>query len=290
MRKAFSHKRKVNCKMAQYTIGVPYCFIRAIRSLSTDTLAASMGLRVLNAQGALHHDLPAQSAINLGDHTANTNVSINLFYQDVDVPDPTPQFPDGGSISWSFILTNSGHTDSSALVGALNNAANAVVGAFVGSGDITAEVAAGAIIGVQTLLQLLTANCDGVVAAVAVSLTAAELAQMTTGPINWAHLVNCPGTDSSVGCGGNSNYDVHYVIANRSLVTVPDLSGKSPAVAQQLVQQAGLLFSSASSRTGGPREAPHVEGQNPAPGSQVLPGTWVEAFIILPTPSGHPVP
>jgi len=80
--------------MAQYILGVPNCSIRAIRSVFSDTLVASMGLRVMNAQGALHHEWPPQS-VNLGDYGAGTLVDTNLSYQGVDVPDPTSQLPDG---------------------------------------------------------------------------------------------------------------------------------------------------------------------------------------------------
>ena len=190
----------------------------------------------------------------------------------------------------SFILTNAGHADLSALVGALNNAANAVTGALVSSKNITAEVAAGAIIGTQALVQLLTADCDGIVAALGLGFTAAELAQMTADPKNWLNQVNCPGTDSSAGCGGNSNYDVSYLIANRSLTTVPNLLGESPKGAEALAQQAGLFLSEITSQTGSPREAPHVESQNPASGSQVPPATWIEAVVIYPVPHGHQTP
>jgi hypothetical protein len=276
-------------QMTQYILGVPGCNIRQIRSLRSDTLVASVGLRVMNAQGGLHHDWPAQSA-NLGDYEALTFVDTNLFYRGIDVPDPTPQLPDGGAIYWSFILANAGHGDNSVLLSAANNAANAVVGALVSSGDITAEFVAGGIIGVQALLQLLTADCDGVVAALGFGFTAAELAQMTADPKNWLKKVNCPGTDSPVGCGDNSNYDVYYLITNRSLTTVPNLIGKSPKAADSLAQQAGLFLSSISSQTGSPREAPHVDDQNPAPGSQVPPATWITATIIYPPPHNGQTP
>jgi hypothetical protein len=96
--------------MAQYNLGIPSFRIHQIRSLLKDTLAASMSLRVFNAQGALHHDWPTQS-VNLGDYGPTTTVQTSLLYQNVDVPDPTSDLLDGGSISWSFILVNAGHTD-----------------------------------------------------------------------------------------------------------------------------------------------------------------------------------
>ena len=166
--------------MAKYTFGVPYCIINAIRSLETDTLIASAALRVMNAQGGLHHDWGATPSMDLGDFRAHSMVNANLF-SDVDVPDPTSDAPDGGAAYWSFILANAGHAkdDPTVAVTAINNAAAGVVGALVSSGNIMAELGAGLIVGAQALLQLLTANCDGLVAAFALGFTAAELAEMT---------------------------------------------------------------------------------------------------------------
>jgi hypothetical protein len=277
--------------MAQYTLAVPQCFIRQIRSLRNDTLVASMGLRVLNAQGALHHDWPALS-VNLGDHQKGTSVAIGLSYQDVDVPDPTSQLPDGGSIYWSFLLANMGHSDSG-TVAVLSKAADAIAGALAGklfdAGGLTPATlgAFAAVLGIQELLNLLTANCDGVVGVLGLALTAADLAQMSPD----LNQVNCPGTNSPAGCGANSNYDISYrIVANSALVTVPDLLGASPEVAQGLAQQAGLFFSSFASRTGSPHEIPHVDSQNPDPGSKVPPASSVQAIIIFPAPRGHPTP
>jgi hypothetical protein len=283
-------------QMAQYTLAVPHCRINQIRSAFSDTLFASVGLRVMNAQGGLHHDWPPQS-VSLGDHEAGGVVNTNLFYSDVDVPDPTPESPDGGAIYWTFLLTNAGHQDSSVIVDALNNAANDIAGGLAGKaldpgkvGSLPFLGLAAAVIGLQALLQLLTADCDGMVASLGVAATAAELAQMTSDPANTLHQHNCPGTDSPAGCGDNSNYDVAYSITNRSLVAVPDLIGESPEAAESLTQQAGLFLSVVSSQTGGPNEAPHVDGQNPDPGAQVPPGTWIEAFVVTPVPPGHETP
>jgi hypothetical protein len=281
-------KLKGGRQMAQYNLGIPSFRIHQIRSLLKDTLAGSMSLQVLNAQGALHHDWPTQS-VNLGDYGPTTTVQTNLLYQNVDVPDPTPDAPDGGSIAWSFVLVNAGHVDYSVLVGALNNAANAVVGALVSSGNVLAELVAGGIIGAQALVQLLTANCDGPVAALRLSFTAKELAQMTADPANWLNDVNCPGTTSPVGCGSNSNYTVYYSMINtNSLVIVPDLIGKSPQAAKALAQQAGFPFTTVSQYTGYRNQIPVVDDQIPGPGSQVPPASPIEAIVIYPDPHGNP--
>lgn len=278
--------------MAQYTLGVPSCYINNIRSLRTDTLVASVGLRVMNAQGALHQDWPPQS-VSLGDYESKTGVETNLFYLNVDVPDPTAALPDGGAIYWSFLLTNAGHSDS-AFVAIANKAIDAFAGALAGnilqSPSIANVVSLSGLLGLQELLNVLTANCDGIVAVLAVALTAKQLAQMTVDPKNWLHTQNCPGTSSPVGCGSNSNYDVTYVIANRAVTTVPNLIGQSPEGAVTLVQEAGLLLSEVRSQTGSPRQAPRVESQSPGSGTQAAPASWVEATIIYPVPHGHQTP
>jgi hypothetical protein len=67
--------------------------------------------------------------------------------------------------------------------------------------------------------------------------------------------MNFPETDSAPGCGGNSNYDAHYVIANVSSNTVPNLIGKSPTVAQSPMG-CELSFDSSSL----PNPAPFMDG------------------------------
>ncbi len=170
--------------MANYTFGIPYCIINAIRSVRTDTLIASSALRVMNAQGGLHQDWGTTPAMNLGDFGPHSMVNTNLYYSNVDVPDASASEPDGGAVYWSFILSNAGHanSDPSAATTAINNAAAGVVGALVSSGNIMAEIAAGVIVGAQALLQIFTANCDGVVVAFGLAFTAAELAAMTPNP------------------------------------------------------------------------------------------------------------
>lgn len=56
-------------QMALYNLWIPSLSIQQIRSNDKDTLKASMGLRVMNAEGGLHMDWQAQT-VNLGDHVA----------------------------------------------------------------------------------------------------------------------------------------------------------------------------------------------------------------------------
>ncbi len=276
--------------MAQYVLGIPTCFATEIRSVRTDTLFASMGLRVLNEHGSLHRDWPTQTA-SLGDHLPHSVIDVNMSYQNVDVPDPTPEFPDGGSIAWSFVLVNSGTGDVAALGNALNKLSSGIVGAVLVSGglSITSIPIVAGLVAAQELVQILTASCDGVVGVLGLNLTAAQLAQMTSDPQNLVHQVICPGTDSPAGCGGNSNYTINYAIATK-LATVPNVFGKSPEVARGLIEQAGLGVSVNASPSGFPGQPPRVQGQDPPAGSQVLPGTFVELLVVVPVPPGREVP
>ena len=130
--------------MAMYLLTVPYCYIREVRSPLNDTLVAAMGLRVMNAQGALHKDYPTQSK-NLGDHRHHTTTAIDLSYLDVDVPDPTPELPDGGAIYWTLVLTNSADpgavTDAEKIViGLLQALADKQIGAATNLASLIANI------------------------------------------------------------------------------------------------------------------------------------------------------
>jgi hypothetical protein len=208
--------------MAIYNFTIPNFHITQIRSAHKDTLYASAGLRVMNANGGLHSDLTPQGA-SLGDHGAGEEVGLNLSFKNVDVPDPTPDNPDGGAIYWTFLLVNQGHADitASGFVAVINKAADAFAGALADKVGEGAAVTVGslyglaAILGIQELVNLITADCDGTVAVGDIELTAANLAGLV--PITgqaWTQNQNNPGTDSPAGCGRNSDYVVTYQIQN----------------------------------------------------------------------------
>lgn len=208
--------------MATYKFTIPSFHIRQVRSAHTDTLFASTSLKVMNASGGLHRDWGA-NGVSLGDRKAGGGVDLNMFWENVDVPDPTPENPDGGSIAWTFLLANKGHNNSDFLT-ALNKLADAYAGALAGK-SLDAGEAAGAGAGIlyflgavamvaaEVVINLLAADCDGMVASGSFTLTAAQLAGRASLPgQSWSTTENNPGTDSSGGCGENSNYDVNYQI------------------------------------------------------------------------------
>ena len=148
--------------------------------------------------------------------------------------------------------------------------------------------AAVGLLAIQQLLSALTADCDGVVAVLGVNLTAAELAQRTANPANWLDDVDCPGTNSPVGCGGNSDYTVYYIMVNStSLAVVPNLWGKSEPDATSIAQQANLSLDTTVSRTGPHNMAfPYVNEQSPVAGTHVAPFSTINAVLLY--PSGKP--
>jgi hypothetical protein len=216
--------------MAQYNCGISTVRIHDTRSLLNDTLVGSMSLTVYNAAGSLHHAWPNQT-VQLGDHKKETTVQTNVLYENVDVPDPTSSAPDGGSISWAFLLVNKGHPDS-VFLDTLKFGVDTLSGQLKQQGlkelSLTSLLELAGSFGLVEVFKLFTANCDGNVAALTFNLTAAELAQMTADPTNRFQTKLCPGTDSPVGCGSNSKYTLSY--STIPATTTPVLAPQ-PAVA-----------------------------------------------------------
>ena len=281
--------------MAQYSLRTPYCFINNTRALRNDTLVAAAALRVMNAQGALHQDYPT-TTISLGNYHNHVTVSLDgLDYWDVDVPDPTPDLPDGGAAYWTFLLTNSGNTDSAfddILKKAVDDFAQGVAGQIVSAGASFATILSlVGLLGLQELINALTADCDGVVGAFGLAFTAKQLAQMTADPVR----INCPGTNSPVGCGANSNYDLYYLVAPPPppppppvIVTVPDVVRQSPTQARATAAAAGLgLAEVAVDQILPPGSNPYVESQSPVSGAKVNKGSNVNVFVAVALPHGR---
>jgi hypothetical protein len=203
----------------KYILSIPKFHIRQIRAAHRDTLFGSTALVVSNANGSLHLDYGAQH-VDLGKHAAGGDVDITLLWL-ADVPDPTPDNPDGGAISWTFLLANAGHTASAdGFVAVLNKAVDSFAGKLADGvfegGSITLLSLGGlaGLLGLQELVNLVTTDCDGMVACGNFHLTAAQLAQMAPPPGGfWAQSQDNPGTNSPAGCGANSDYLVTYTIS-----------------------------------------------------------------------------
>jgi hypothetical protein len=208
--------------MATYNFEIPHFVINEVRSPNDDTLVSSTALTVQNQFGGLHQHWDPKGVL-YGDQGDGAILATGLLFEGVDIPDPTPDHPDGGSLCWSFTLTNSGHADSGFLA-ALNKLTDAFTGALadktvdaVEAGDVGAAfthfLLTAGVAGAQEVINLLTANCDGGVASGAFEFTAANLAAMTAATGVWQVVRNNPGDNSPAGCGDNSNYDVAYRIS-----------------------------------------------------------------------------
>jgi hypothetical protein len=240
-------------------------------------------------QGGFHNSVSSPT-VQLGDHGKESTVSTPLLFENVDVPDPTADAPDGGSISWAFLLLNKGHQDSiflNAVIDTVNDLAKELAKNKI-KDDIPLQVLADLVLDtLKFLLNLLRANCDGPVASLTKTFSAAQLAQMTSNPSGFDDGVLCPGIDSPAGCGSNSKYTVYFDINNtNSLITVPDLIDESPGEAGTRARQAGFGFHTVSAFTGPRGEPPRVDEQIPGPGSRVPPGSEIEAIVVFPSKTG----
>lgn len=267
--------------MATYNFWIPSAFCHQIRSNDQDTLAASTGLRVMNAEGALHMDWPPQTFSLAEPCVAGQGFVMSLQYLNVDVPGPTPESADGGAIYWSFLLVNSGHPADPAVVSALATAADGVAGALLGSGSDVGIVVGSAILGVDLLARLLTTGCDGAVAAQTWAFTAAQLATMAEGKV-WGASDNYPGGASNFVCGSPSNYDVNYTVSSLPPVRVPFLGGMSPDDARSACSAVGLTFTIDWDRPNARVEEPTVGWQSPWANLFVPPGSIVHTVVDVP--------
>lgn len=129
----------------------------------------------------------------------------------IDIPDPSVP------VSMSFAITNGATPNEVELRTLLGQGAKGAA-AFVLTKGVAAVPVVGLFLAIpagwfgsdisQKLADLLSANCDGVVAGNAITLDIPALA--TTGV--WLQDQNYPGTDSPHGCGANSNYNVQLLV------------------------------------------------------------------------------
>ena len=193
------------------TFSVDSFKITNTRSRHEDTDYVSVTLLVRDANGNGTPQTQTKSMGNLNNGTFNVGLSF-----------PNVVVPTNGSIVFNYLIVNSGHTSE----GDIDKALEAVGGALANKGLTAGGTALGTAIlpGLGTILGavagwlageisgILSANCDGPVAAEQVTLTYAQLMQKiatATDTVTTAH----PGTDSATGCGSNSMYYVTWHIA-----------------------------------------------------------------------------
>ncbi len=277
----------------QYAFTFSEIDVKVPRSRSADTDYATLGIAVVDAQGtqvAMHGPITK----TLGDLGGGSTAAVNLGFQDMDVPD-------GGSLAVAAMVINKGSWDGTMpLEEALNIVGGAVVGAVV-SGSLVGVAATGGaatpiavwqaalitagVVGVLEGVKLLFADCDGWVAGSGFTLGRTALDQETqNGIFSWP--VEYPGTDSPAGCGANSDYVAHYWVGKQEqILTVPRVTGMSPADARRVVEQAGLFFQIGSAEAARV-EAPEVMMQSPVPGTAVPRGSAVTVVVADPE-AGH---
>ena len=140
--------------------------------------------------------------VNNGDHDISAIIG------------PVPIEDTGVKVSFSYQVVNAGHSDPSAIQKGLSDAADSIAKKLWDkglAGDLWSAAGAGAIeLVTKILLPAFTANCDGLVVLDQISRTGAQL--LTKTKVGWSEARHYPGTDSSTGCGGNSDYTVDFNI------------------------------------------------------------------------------
>lgn len=185
------------------------------RSRHEDTDFVSSTLQLKNADGSL---APSQALSKAMGNVNNGTHEVNLTFPNVLV---SP----GQTVLWSYSIVNAGNAPPSKVTAGLETVGNqlinlvlkAEIGGAAGSLLGIAGTIAGTVVGLiaGALEGLLTANCDGPVAAEAGSFTYDDLVANTnsTPPASrYLLATNHPGIKSPAGCGENSSYRVNWHI------------------------------------------------------------------------------
>lgn len=200
---------------ARYTASLDS--IQIINTRSRDDDSDKVSVSVATAGGD-----PQTVTKDLGD-VDNGTIAVNLHAATLSVSEPHQVF------AFNYLVLNSGHEDwektnavlhqtGSALASAGAKAATTALGTVIGAevGGVVLPVI-GSILGaaagwiIDSVVGLLTANCDGPVAAEQVTVTGDQL-WANTQHGTWSHSTYHPGVDSSAGCGSNSIYIANWSI------------------------------------------------------------------------------
>ena len=181
------------------------------RSRHNDTDFVSFTLLVRDASG---NGTPQTLKKSMGDVNNGTH-TVGLSFPNVVVPT-------NGSVVFNYLIVNSGHNSEGDVDKALETAGSSLAEKGLVAGGTALGTAIlpglGSILGAVggwlagEIKSILTANCDGPVAAEQVTLTYNQLVQDTA---NGAYTKETrhPGTDSATGCGSNSMYYVTWHVA-----------------------------------------------------------------------------
>jgi hypothetical protein len=206
-----SHLPVTNQLAQSYTFTLNSFRITDTRSVHNDTDFVSVAVAIGNNKPIT---VPAKSMGDVNNGTYQVNLSI-----------PHVSVAAGDKVAFSYAILNTGHDKDSvekALTPAAGNAASKAVaagvtelGSIVGIDPATANAIgqkAGAWLGPK-LAGIIFANCDGSVAAGDHVFTGGALVKLTSNGHVLQATDDNKGTDSPVGCGGNSRYYVTWSIA-----------------------------------------------------------------------------
>ena len=190
---------------ATYSFTLDSFTIFQTRSRHEDTDYASLTIRVHPSAGT---DTVTTAKKSIG--------NVNNGLHSVVLTIPNVAVNPGDVVYMSYLIVNAGHSSPGAIETALENAGvklataagATVAGAIIGSSVPIVGTAIGAVLGfiAGEIENILTANCDGTVAAEVQVFSYDQLASdlSTLGYFNWE--TNHPGTKSAAGCGENSSY------------------------------------------------------------------------------------
>jgi hypothetical protein len=204
-----------------FSFTVDNFYISETRSRHEDTDFVSCTLQLQNVDGALE---PSQTITKSVGNVNNGGHLVALTFPNVLV---SP----GQTVLWSYSIVNAGHAPLSTVQSGLENVGNQLLSALIkglfagGTTGAAAGAAAGAgtslfslggtvVVAVVAIFAaglegLLTANCDGPVAAEAQKFTYDRL---VAEPAQAGFFTQHPGENSPKGCGENSNYWVSWHI------------------------------------------------------------------------------
>jgi PASTA domain len=277
-----------------FDFSVPSITVNNPRSLETDTDFATIAIATLAPDGTEIAKYGPTSKY-LGNLGKGQTIDPGMSLTGIEVPD-------GGSVAFTFVVVNRGAwigddqaLEDMSLVGASVLGA-LVQGQIVGAASIAGSIGfwpavavAAAVAAAIAGLDILLADCDGVVVSGAMTIGKTELLSGAATQA-WETPVDYPGTDSPVGCGANSDYTVRYAVGPTPppvpMVAMPAVIGLLPKVAAEHLSAAGLQ--GVEETVIGDLDPGLVSAQSPAAGVSVPIGSTVKYTVRELGPGGHP--
>jgi hypothetical protein len=288
-----------------FNLAIPKFHIKKTRARDTDTNYATLGVNVFAADGTQLNTY-GPTTQKIGD-VGNGDHPLYMLVTDINVPP-------GATMGISFTIVNRGSSDGvNTFINDLNSVCSGILGALAGgqlagyrtapqpaqppsptnpqgtsempsqSKAIPGWVAAVAAVGilvVDSILNYLLADCDGMCVTDLITIGRKELDQMASP--GWSFDRHYAGENTPIGCGDNSDYTVTYqILASPPAVTIPSLYGADPAEVPGILAPVGLVGRETGSAKG-IVDTPQVSGQSPPPGWIAPTGTTVDYNVLVP--------